>query len=425
MDAQQRYTKVASYEVKEGQIDHVLLLYSGGLDTSVMLKWLQDSYGAKVTALTLDIGQQNDDLEFIRKKALKLGAEDAIVYDAKDEFAEHFIGKGIKANASYQGEYHLSTPIGRALTAKKGVEMARKKKIKAIAHGCTGKGNDQVRFDGYIMALDSSMKIIAPVREWNMDRKQEIEYAFKNKIPVPVKKNFPYSVDDNMWGMTWEGGEIESPKLIPPVKRFLTTYTRPENAPAKATKLNLEFKNGLPTKLNGKSLPLAKIIMQLNKIGGAHGVGVEYMIEDRVVGLKDRGVYEQPGGHVIIAAHRALERFVSTRELNEIKSQLDVKWGYLCYGAKWYDPAMEAINAFNNEMNKKVEGEVTLELYRGNLNVIALKSPYALGHASFNVKEGYKYNVNASAGFIEVYTLQMKIANEIARKKGKQRSKKD
>ncbi len=419
MDNKNTYQKVASYEVRESRIDSVLLLYSGGLDTSVMLKWLQDSYGAKVTTLTLDIGQQKDDLDAIRKKALKFGALEAIILDVKDEFAEEFIAKGIKANASYQGEYHLSTPLGRAITAKKGVEIARKRGIKCIAHGCTGKGNDQVRFDGYITALDSTMKVIAPVREWNMDRNAEIDYAIKHGIPVPVKKNFPYSVDDNMWGMTWEGGEIESPKLIPPVKKFLTAYTRPENAPAKAAKVKLEFKNGLPTKLNGKALPLAKIIMQLNKIGGAHGVGVEYMIEDRVIGLKDRGVYEQPGGHVIIAAHRALERFVSTRELNEIKSQLDVKWGYLCYGAKWYDPAMDALNAFNDEVNEKVEGEVTLELFKGNVNVVALDSPYALGHASFNVKEGYKYNVNASPGFIEVYTLQMKIANEIARKNKK------
>ena len=175
----------------------------------------------------------------------------------------------------------------------------------------------------------------------------------------------------------------------------------------------------MPTKLNGKSMPLAELVMKLNKIGGAHGVGVEYMLEDRLIGLKDRGVYEQPGGHCIIVAHRTLERGVSTRELNEIKTQLDVKWGYLCYGAKWYDPAMDAINAFNDEVNKRVEGEVTLELYRGNVNVIAVKSPYMLGHASFNVKEGYKFNVNASPGFIEIYTLQMKIANEIARKNKK------
>lgn len=419
MDTKQTYQKVASHEIKDGHIDQCLLLYSGGLDTSVMLKWLQDHYGAKITTLTLDIGQQKDDLDAIKKKALKLGAKDAIVLDVKQEFADGFIAKGIKANASYQGEYHLSTPIGRAITAKKGVEVAQKKGIKCIAHGCTGKGNDQVRFDGYIITLDPEMKVIAPVREWNMDRNAEMAYAEEHGIPVPAKKDFPYSVDDNMWGMTWEGGEIENPKLIPPVKRFLTAYTRPEDAPETATTVKIEFKNGLPSKFNGKAMPLADIIKKLNDLGGAHGVGVVYMIEDRLIGLKDRGVYEQPGAHIIIEAHRALERFVSTRELNEIKSILDVKWGYLCYGAKWYDPAMGAINAFNDEVNKKVEGEVTVELFKGSVNVVALSSPYAMGHASFNVKEGYQYNVNASPGFIEVYTLQMKIANEVARKNKK------
>ena len=419
MDEKQTYQKVASYEVKEDKIDRVLLLYSGGLDTSVMLKWLHDHYGAKVTALTLDIGQQNDNLEEIRQKAITLGAEEAIVLDAKKEFAEDFIAKGIKANASYQGDYHLSDPHGRAITAKKGVEIAQQKGIKCIAHGSTGKGNDQVRFDGYILALDGTMKVIAPVREWNMDRNAEIAYAEEHGIQVTTKKDFPYSVDDNMWGMTWEGGEVENPASIPNVEKFLTTYTRPENAPAKSTKVKLSFEKGLPIAIDGKKMHLADIVQELNKTGGAHGVGIVYMLEDRIIGLKDRGVYEQPGAHVIIEAHKALERGVCTRELNEIKSTLDLKWGYLAYGAKWYDPAMDAINAFNDQVNEKVEGEVTLALFKGTVNVVAVDSPYMLGHASFNVKEGYSYNVNASAGFIEVYTLQMKIANEIARKNKK------
>src|SRR3989344_7239221 len=416
MDEKQTYQKVASYEVKDGKIDRVLLLYSGGLDTSVMLKWLQDEYGAKVTALTLDLGQQHDDLDLIKQKALDLGAVEAIVLDAKDEFADGYLSKGIKANAHYQGEYHLSTAMARAVSAKKGVEVAQKKGICCIAHGCTGKGNDQVRFDGYITALNSSMKVIAPVREWNMDRNAEIAYAKKHHIPVPVKKDFPYSVDDNMWGMTWEGGEVENPASVPKVEKFLTAYTLPENAPAKAETLTLYFKNGLPEKVNGKKMPLAQIISKLNVIGGRHGVGIAYMIEDRLIGLKDRGVYEQPGAHIIIEAHRALERPVSTRELNEIKSGLDIKWGYLCYGAKWYDPAMDALNAFNDEVNKNVEGKVTVKLFKGNVDVVALESDYGLGHVSFNVKEGHAFNVNASAGFIEIYTLQMKIANAIKRK---------
>src|SRR3989338_11440657 len=277
MDSKNTYKKVASYEVQSDEIDSVLLLYSGGLDTSVMLKWMQDHYGAKITTLTLDIGQQKDDLDAIKKKALKLGAVRAIVLDAKKEFAEDVIAKGIKANAAYQGEYHLSTPMGRAITAKKGVEVAHKYGIPAIAHGCTGKGNDQVRFDGYIIALDDKMKVIAPVREWNMDRNAEIAYAEEHGIQVTTKKDFPYSVDDNMWGMTWEGGEVENPASIPNVERFLTTYTRPENAPAKSTKVKLSFEKGLPIAIDGKKMHLADIVQELNKTGGEHGVGIVYI----------------------------------------------------------------------------------------------------------------------------------------------------
>ena len=339
--------------------------------------------------------------------------------DAKKEFAEDFIAKGIKANASYQGEYHLSTPIGRAITAKKGVETAQRMGINCVAHGSTGKGNDQVRFEGYVLALDPKMKVIAPVREWNMDRNEEIEYAKKNDIEVPAKKDFPYSQDDNMWGTTWEGGEIEDPGSIPKVEKFLKTI--PENAAVNPEVVRLDFVNGLPVSVNGKKFALAELIKALNEIGGKHGVGTVYMIEDRLIGLKDRGVYEQPGAHIIIEAHRALEKYVSTRELNELKSVLDIKWGYLCYGAKWYDPTMNAINAFNDDANKNVEGTVTLKLFKGTVNVVALKSSFGLGHASFNTKEGYDFNVNASAGFTEIYSLQMKIANDITKKNKKKK----
>ena len=231
MDEKQTYQKVASYEGKAGEIKHVLLLYSGGLDTSVMLKWIQDQYKVKVTTLTLDLGQQHDDLEAIKQKALKFGAAKAISLDAKDEFADEYIAKGIKANAHYQGEYHLSTPMARAILAKKAVEVARKEGADCIAHGSTGKGNDQVRIDGYILAHDPEMKVIAPVREWNMDRNEEIKYAKESGIPVPATADFPYSDDDNMGGITWEGGEITDPALIAPEERFLTTYTLPKNAP--------------------------------------------------------------------------------------------------------------------------------------------------------------------------------------------------
>ncbi len=417
--AKKEYLKVASYEGKKGEIKKVVLLYSGGLDTSVMLKWIQDEYNAKVIALTLDIGQQKDDLEAIRQKALKFGAVKAITLDVKEEFANEYLAKGIKANSCYQGDYHLSTPMGRAICAKKAVEVAKKEGVNCIAHGCTGKGNDQVRFDGYILTHDPKMKILAPVREWDMDRNEEIKYAKVHGIPVPATVDSPYSDDDNMWGMTWEGGEIEEPDVISPVERFLTTYALAKNAPDKEELVKLTFKEGLPVGLNGEKLSLAKLIVKLNKLAGKYGVGVTHMFEDRLVGVKNGGVYEQPAAHVIIEAHKALEKYVSTRNLNAVKAEMDIKWGYLCYGALWFDPSMEAINALNDYVNQKVTGEVTVKLYKGNTTVVAMKSPFGLDHTSFGSHGGTPFNVNASAGFIEIYSLQMKLANQIGKKKSK------
>lgn len=408
-----KYIKVSSYEAHTGDAKTVLLLYSGGLDTSVMLTWIRDTYKARVVTLTLDLGQQGDDLVAIQKKALKFGAKKAIVLDVKDEFAEKYISLGIKANAAYQGDYHLSTPIGRAIIAAKAVEVAKTVGADAIAHGCTGKGNDQVRLEGYMLALNPDIKIIAPVREWNMDRNEEIEYAQKHGIPVPVSLDFPYSVDDNMWGMTWEGGEIEDPKFIPNVEKFLTTYTLAKNAPDTEEVIQVQFEHGLPVALNGNAMTLAALISKLNQIAGRHGVGVVHLVEDRLIGLKDRGVYELPAAHVIITAHKALEQYVSTRELNELKNQMDSKWAYLCYGAKWFDPVMMALNSFNDQVNRRVAGVVTVKLYKGQATVVAMTSPYAMHHASFSTRGGYAYNVNASAGFIEVYTLQMKLAHQV------------
>ena len=407
------YKKITSYEPEIGDVKKVLLLYSGGLDTSTMLTWLQDNYGVEVVTLTLDIGQQGDDLVAIKAKAEKFGATKAIVYDAKERFADEVIAKGIKANARYQGDYHLSTPMGRVITAQIGVEIAKQEGCDAMAHGCTGKGNDQVRFEGYILTMDPDMKIIAPVREWDMDRDEQIAYAESRGIPVPAKKDFPYSVDDNMWGMTWEGGEVEDPAEIPQTHRFLTTYNRPETAPDEPENLTLTFEKGLPVALNDEPMSLAKIIEKLNPLAGKHGVGVVYLLEDRMIGLKDRGVYELPAAHVIIRAHEELERYVSTRALNEIKGQLDVKWGYLCYAAQWFDPSMEAINAFNDSVNERVSGKVTVKLFKGQVTPLAIDSPWGMGHASSSTKRGYKFNVNAAAGFTEIHTLQMKIAAEV------------
>lgn len=406
------YKKVSSYEGNYGEVKKVLLLYSGGLDTSVMLKWIQDQYKAEVYSLTLDLGQQHDNLEAIRQKAVRFGAKKALVWNVKDEFAQSYLSLAIKANASYQGNYHLSTPIGRALMAVKTVEAAKKLEVETIAHGCTGKGNDQVRLEGYILTHDPKIKIIAPVREWSMDRSEEIKYAQKNKIPIPSSIDFPYSVDDNMWGMTWEGGEVEIPSEIPQLEKFLTTYTLASKAPDKEEVIVLEFENGLPVSLNGKKYKLADLVQKLNVIVGKHGVGVVHLLEDRLVGLKTRGVYEMPAAAVIIAAHKDLEKYVSTRKLNQLKSELDIKWGYLCYGALWFDPVMKAINCFNEEVNKKVIGKVTVRLYKGQATIVALESPYALDYASFSNSDGFAFNTNCSAGFIEIYSLQMRLSNQ-------------
>ena len=414
---QDSYTKVSSYEAKEGEVKKVVLLYSGGLDTSVMLKWIKEKYQAEVIALTMDLGQQGDDLEAIKKKGLKLGAKKVYVIDAKDEFAEDFLSHMIKANGSYQGNYHIST-VSRYLMAKWSIAVAAREKADAVAHGCTGKGNDQVRIDSSILALEPKMKIIAPVREWNMSRDEEIDYALKNKIPVPVKKDFPYSSDDNMWGITWEGGEIEDPALIPQIHRFLAGTNIIEKTPDKPQLIKLEFRKGLPFKLNGKTYKLADLIVKLNEIGGKHGVGVVHHLEDRLVGLKSRGVYEHPAGHIIIEAHRNLEKYVCTRLENELKETMDIKFGYLCYAALWFDPAMDDIRAFNDKINEKVDGTVTLKLFKGNVAVVAMESPHGLHHASFDNtdKRATSFNVMTSAPFIEVYSLQMRLAQQRAEK---------
>ena len=405
-----KYKKIASYEAKKGEIKKVLLLYSGGLDSSVMLKWIQDEYKVPVATFTINLGQQHDDLEAITNKAKKLGASETVTIDATEEFATDFIGKGIKANACYQGNYHLSTPMGRALLAKLSVKVAKEVGADCIAHGCTGKGNDQLRLDGYIMTMEPKMKILAPVREGAMDRDEEILYAKKNNIPVPTTIDSPYSDDDSMWGITWEGGEIEDPALIPPEEKFMTTYNLPIKAPEKPEIIKLEFLAGIPVALNNKKMKLKDLIISLNKIAGSHGVGTCYLMEDRIIGLKSRGVYEQPAAHTIIEAHKALEKYVSTKKLNDLKEKMDMDWGKLCYGGYWYDPSIAAINAFNDEVNKLVSGEVEIKLFKGNVTVVSMKSPYALSYASFNQSEGYNFNVNCSAGFIEIYTLQMKLA---------------
>jgi len=381
-----KYVKIASHEGHKGKIKKAVLLFSGGLDTSCMVKWIQDEYQCDLVALTIDLGQQLDDLPDVKKKALKLGAKKAYVLDCKDEFAQEYIARAIKANASYQGDYHLSTPLGRPLLAKKAVEIAHKEGADAIAHGCTGKGNDQVRIEATALCYDPNIKVIAPVREWGMCRDEEIRYAKKHNISIPESadksQQCPYSADDNMWGITWEGGEIEDPKLKPKLDKILRVCTVPEKAP--------------------------------NKKEEVDGVGYTVLIEDRLVGLKVRGVYESPAAHVITMAHYNLEKLVSTQEENAFKEIIDSKWAYMCYCAKWLEPTMEHLNAYIDDMNQKVTGKVKLSLYKGKVEVMAVNSPNSLFDkdlATFD--KNPKFNQNSSASFIEIYGLGMKTAHQI------------
>jgi argininosuccinate synthase len=408
------YKKIASHEAKKGEFSKCLLLYSGGLDTSVMLKWIQDEYDCEVVTLTVDIGQTADNLQAIKQKALKLGAGDAIVYDAKDEFADKLLSTAIKANADYQGGYALSTPLGRVVISEIATKIAEEYGCEVIAHGCTGKGNDQVRFEGYITTLNPDLKTIAPVREWGMGRTEEIEYAKKHKIPIKQTIDVPYSYDENMWGNTAEGGEIEDPGLSPPLKDILQWCQTVEDAPDEADVIDIEYKNGVPIALAGQKLKLSELIAKCNSLGAKHGVGVFHLVEDRIVGLKVRGIYENPAATILIAGHQNLEQLVSTREENELKKFIDTKWAYLAYGAQWFDPAMRHIENYINSQNQKVSGKVTIKLFKGLATVVALDSKNSLFDSNLaTFEKNESFNQNSSPGFIELYSLAQKTAGKV------------
>jgi argininosuccinate synthase len=406
------YVKVASHEGIKGEVKKVVLLYSGGLDTSTMVKWIQEEYKAEVIALTIDIGQQTDDLEEIRQKALNLGAIKAYVIDAKQEFAEEYIAKGIKANGMYQGRYYLSTPLGRPLLAKWAVKVAAQEGADAIAHGATGKGNDQIRMEGSALALNPDIKVIAPVREWGMGRDEQLEYCKKHGIPVKQTVDKPYSYDDNMWGVTGEGGEIENPALIPPLEKILQVCKSPEEAKDTPEYIKIEFEKGLPVAVDDRQMSLVDIIDELNHRAAEHAVGITHLLEDRIIGLKVRGLYEAPAAETIVTAHKALERYTSTRLENEFKSIVDEKWAYLCYGALWFEPLMDDLNAYIDKVNDKITGTVTVKLFKSHAEAVAVETPNTVFDeklATF-MEDNNMFNQNASAGFIEHYTFQMKLA---------------
>jgi argininosuccinate synthase len=409
------HTRTASYLAEPAEVGRVLLLYSGGLDTSVMLKWIQDEYEAEVVALTINLGQPGEDYDVVRGKAEQLGAVAAEVVDAREEFANEYVVRAIKANGIYGLGYPLFTALGRPLIAKLAVEYARLHNCDTIAHGCTGKGNDQVRIEATIATLAPELKVIAPVRGWQMGREEEIEYARKNGIPIKGgAEQTPYSIDDNLWGRSSEGRWIEDLTHAPDDDVF-QLVTRPEEAPDEAQLVRIGFEAGCPVSVDGDRLDLVELIERVAEIGARHGVGIVDHIEDRIVGLKVRDIYEVPAAAVILPAHRELEKLVSTIHQNNFKRALEDRWAYLCYAGLWLEPLREDLDAYMDAANAYVTGEATVKLFKGSANVVARSSPYALydrSLASFG-ESGGEFSQDASPGFIELFTLQSRMAHRI------------
>jgi argininosuccinate synthase len=397
--------RTASYEADPAEVKRVLLLYSGGLDTSVMLKWIQDSYDAEVVCLTVNLGQPGEDYAVIEDKAKRLGALECHVVDAREEFAAEYIVPAIKANALYGGGYPLFTALGRPLIAKLAVEYARRSGCDTIAHGCTGKGNDQVRIEATVATLAPELKTIAPVRSWQMGREEEIAYAREHGIPVKGGTEVaPYSIDDNLWGRSSEGRWIEDLGHAPDDDVF-QLVTRPEQAPDEAEVVEVEFEAGVPVALNGERLGLVDLLERAAGIGCRHGAGIVDHIEDRIVGLKVRDIYEVPAAAILLPAHQELEKLVGTIHQNQFKPALDQKWAYLVYAGLWWEPLRTDLDAY-------------MDAVKGSVRVVTRSSPnavYDADLASF-AESGGLFSQAASPGFIELWSLQSRMAHRIRRR---------
>jgi argininosuccinate synthase len=412
--------RTAGYEADPAEVRRVLLLYSGGLDTSVMLKWIQDRYGAEVVCLTVNLGQPGEDYAVIEDKAKRLGALECHVVDARERFAHDFVAPAIKANALYGCGYPLFTALGRPLIAELAVEYARRSGCDTIAHGCTGKGNDQVRIEATVATLAPELKTIAPVRSWQMGREEEIAYAREHGIPVKGgTEAAPYAIDDNLWGRSSEGRWIEDLGHAPEDDVF-QLVTRPELAPDEAETVTVEFQAGVPVGLNGERLGLVELLERAAEIGCRHGVGIVDHIEDRIVGLKVRDIYEVPAAAIILPAHQELEKLVGTIHQNQFKPGLDQKWGYLVYAGLWWEPLRTDLDAYMDAVNAQVSGTIGLELYKGSARVVTRSSPnavYDAALASF-AESGGLFSQTASPGFIELWSLQSRMAHRIRQRKG-------
>jgi len=401
--------------------EKVVLAYSGGLDTSVILPWLKETYGYEVIAFAADLGQ-GEELAGIKQKALQSGASKCVVKDLRKEFVEEYLWPMLKAGAVYENAYLLGTSIARPLTAKHQVEVAHAEGATAVAHGATGKGNDQVRFEVTYMALDPSLKIIAPWKDPKFtltSREAAVDYARKHKIPIAQSKKQLYSRDRNLWHISHEGGDLEDPANEP--KDNLFVMSRPvSKTPNKPDYVKIGFDKGVPVKLSGKKTSGVKLVETLNRLGGKHGVGQVDLVENRLVGMKSRGVYETPGGTILDAAHRTLEGLTLDRETMHYKQQVALKYAELVYYGLWFSPLREALDAFVDVTQRNVTGEVKMKLFKGRCTPAGVKSPNSLYEkdlASF--KMGAEYDPSDAKGFIRLFGLPMKVAGAVNKKKGK------
>jgi argininosuccinate synthase len=394
----------------------VVLAYSGGLDTSMMLKWIQEEYGMDVISCILDVGQQKD-LKVVEEKAWSLGVLNHYTFDAKEEFARGYVFPAIKANALYMGTYPVSSSISRPLIAKKVVEVAEMEDADAVAHGCTGKGNDQVRFDLTFKAQNPSLQIIAPVREWKFDRHSQIEWAKEHGVPIPVTADSPYSVDQNLWGRSIEGGTLEHPDQMVPDEGVWEWTVDVEDAPNEPEYVKIGFHKGVPSSIDGEDTGPVEVLQLLNKKGGEHGIGrIEHM-EDRVVGLKTRETYETPAAEIILSAHHDLEKMVLTKHQKAFKYQIDHTWASIVYQGLWIDPFKEDLDAFIDSTQQNVTGEVTMKLFKGSAKPVARESPFSLydyNLASFDINT--HYDQGDAVGFINLWGLPSVSAWNLKRK---------
>ena len=396
--------------MKKEDIKKVVLAYSGGLDTSVIIPWLKENYNnCEVIAVTADLGQ-GDELDPVHDKALKSGASKCYILDLKEEFIADYVWPVVKAGAVYEQKYLLGTSFARPLIAKRLVEIAEKEGADAVAHGATGKGNDQVRFELSVKALAPQLAIIAPWREWSIrSREDAIDFAEAHNIPIPVTKEHDYSMDRNMWHLSHEGSDLEDPWNAPKDALFIVTNT-PETAPDKAEYVELEFEQGVPVAVNGKKMSPATIVENLNEIGIRNGVGICDMVENRLVGMKSRGVYETPGGSIIYYAHNELENLCLDRATMSYKQMVGIKYSELVYDGMWFSPLREALAAFVDETQKTVTGTVRLKLYKGNIISAGAKSPYSLysqEYVTFGADE--VYNQADAGGFINLFGLPLTV----------------